>query len=716
MGLAKTRAWTLGTRLTIFTVLLVFSTVGSVSAFFIYQARAKLREAAASKTALMRDELRLRGMALANNVALASERALVTMDYSFLADVVDRTVKRDSEIIYGIIMDKEGMALVHSDPSKAHSMLEDDAAKSAMSVSQPTARESSYGGQTVLEAVAPINVGDGRWGTIRFGLSLARFNAEVARGQEELSAEMVTGMVTVGVAALLLSIGGVLAGAWSTRRMTEPLSYLMQGVHQIRDGAFDGRVVAAGSLEFVELAAAFNEMTEAVRERDSAIRHSMNELEVALEEAETAVRLKSEFLANISHELRTPLNAIVNVPESLLEEYELGEVLHCAHCGAEFEIVARDANAPEDVPACPDCRHSLAVQKQVKFLGDPAEHHDFLKRLLQSGKYLLTIVNDLLDISKLQAGKLQLYQESVGINAILRDGLEPIRVLTQHKHIEFKVTIPEDAGMVHADPVKLAQILTNIIGNAIKFTPASGRIEVTMTDRIIADVPFVEFAVSDTGVGIPQKYQEAIFESFRQVDGSHTRAHGGTGLGLSITKQLVELHGGTIWVKSVETVGSTFYFTIPRLPIATLQEPAQRTLARVMGKNLVHRVLVIDDNVVHLEVARRTLTRAGFETELVGNPAEAVERACQMKPDCIVLDVMMPGTNGVDVLRQLRALEATKHIPVIVSSAYHANRKELEALGATWMPKPWSGHQLLGILGKSQSAADTSGNEEKHGA
>ena len=294
-------------------------------------------------------------------------------------------------------------------------------------------------------------------------------------------------------------------------------------------------------------------------------RHAAAELRAALDQAEEASRLKSEFLANISHELRTPLNAIVNLPSGMLSDFDQTPTWSCQSCGAEFQ--AEDSSGEEPPadyqPDCPECGHPLKHQVEPTFIGKATDQVHFLKRIETSGRHLLGVVNDLLDISKLEAERMQIYPEPFQVFEMLQEVADSLESLAQAKSISLHFPDERLDWTLDADRIKVAQILVNLIGNAIKFTPEKGEIYIRVKPTRLCDEDALGFEVQDTGIGIPKEALDLIFDSFRQVDGSHTRQHQGTGLGLAITQRLVLLHKGTIDVTSEVGSGSTFRFVLP---------------------------------------------------------------------------------------------------------------------------------------------------------
>jgi CheY-like chemotaxis protein len=246
---------------------------------------------------------------------------------------------------------------------------------------------------------------------------------------------------------------------------------------------------------------------------------------------------------------------------------------------------------------------------------------------------------------------------------------------------------------VIADKVKVAQCIINLVSNAIKFTDADGTVRVTSENVMEGDIPMVKFSVIDSGAGIPAEALGLIFERFRQVDGSHTRRHGGTGLGLAITKKIVELHGGTIGVSSIVGQGSTFSFQIPRMGHSV---PAVVAAKMPYGTRVT--VAVVEDDQLQLELIERHLMAVGYEVRIIDDNTEAWRSLVENPPDVVILDVMMPRVSGLTILRQLREHEKTRNIPIIVSTAFHANEPVVRRMGAHWLPKPWTKEALVDMV------------------
>ncbi len=292
-----------------------------------------------------------------------------------------------------------------------------------------------------------------------------------------------------------------------------------------------------------------------LRKRQRELEAHNVQLAKALAAAEEAARVKSEFVANTSHELRTPLNAIVNVPEGILEMFHPTREVVCSSCQTRFELEEHETVLPEQCPEC-GAPGTLALAVDYRFTGDGRVVVKGLNLLKRSSRHLLSVVNDLLDFSRLEAGRESLHREPVQLEELFAELVETLQPWASERALQLKVEPLGPEWAVSADPLKLRQVLMNLISNAIKFSSDGSTVQ--LRARPDGEEAFV-ISVQDHGAGIAPEHHQLIFESFRQVDGSHTRKVRGTGLGLSITKKLVELHGGRIWVESALGQGATFH-------------------------------------------------------------------------------------------------------------------------------------------------------------
>jgi signal transduction histidine kinase len=282
-------------------------------------------------------------------------------------------------------------------------------------------------------------------------------------------------------------------------------------------------------------------------------------------------QMKNEFLANVSHELRTPLNAIINIPEALLADFAERPVLACGACGASFED---DVELDVANTACTSCgATSLARMTRMFPPDDGAMLAGRLQSVARSGRHLLAVVNDVLDHSRLVAQRFSITRSRVAVDELVARAVEHVGPVAAPAGVKLRSTVPGGLEL-DVDPLRVVQVLVNLLANAVKFSPRGATVEVQA--RRDGDVVVLE--VSDRGAGIAAEHHALIFEAYRQVDGGHTRKHGGTGLGLSIVKQIVELHGGTVEVRSSPGAGATFSVRLPAPPstVTNSAAPAER--------------------------------------------------------------------------------------------------------------------------------------------
>jgi signal transduction histidine kinase len=309
---------------------------------------------------------------------------------------------------------------------------------------------------------------------------------------------------------------------------------------------------------------------------------NVQQLQHALEVAEDARRAKSEFLASVSHELRTPLNTIINVPDGLREEFESTPAVCCKRCETAFEL--EPGELPDLTAPCPECgaAGALSLTQHHVYRGSPKQTLRYLDQVVRSGNHLLEVVNDILDVSRLEAGQMRVHKQPTDMRALFERVVAPMAGLAERSGVLLRIDDLPDPCVVHGDSTKLGQILINLVGNAIKFSDGRGSVQVSV-QRDASD--FV-FSVRDQGIGISKEDQSRIFESFVQAQGGGTRRFGGSGLGLAITRKLVLLHQGEIWVDSELGRGSTFHLRLPAFAAPAVQAEASsqsRPPVRVAG-------------------------------------------------------------------------------------------------------------------------------------
>lgn len=387
------------------------------------------------------------------------------------------------------------------------------------------------------------------------------------------------------------------------------------------------------------------------KEAEAQLRHSSERISLANAELARAARLKDEFLANMSHELRTPLNSILGLSEMLLEEM-FG---------------------------------SLTDQQS-----------QFIQTIEQSGQHLLALINDILDLSKIESGKMELELSLVDLYTICTSSLKFVKEQARHKKIQLTCEIEPNISEIEADERRLLQVLVNLLSNAVKFTPDGGRVELEV--RMNSKQQAVEFRVQDSGIGIPPEHLNQIFQPFIQLDSSLSRRYAGTGLGLSIVQRIVDLHGGSIWVESKVGRGSCFTVTLPWHPLSNQDDsPLPETL---LPEGQIQHALVVEDMGAAAGQIKRYLAELGAISVIHPVGAGALDVALRVKPDVIVLDILLPDCSGWEVLSELKTHPQTKSIPVIIISVVDERSRSLEMGAIEHLLKPLSRQKFYQALNR----------------
>jgi len=436
---------------------------------------------------------------------------------------------------------------------------------------------------------------------------------------------LLTLSLTIATTSILITIS-------VSKGIEKGLKAILDGASLISQGFLNTRVKVYSHDEIGELATSFNQMTDTLDRYIRELKDTEENLTRAKERAEVSEKAKQLFLAKMSHEIRTPMNGILGFAK-LLEE-------------------------------------SLKEKEQ----------QEYIRVIIKSGDDLLVILNDILDFSRMEAGKIAFESIPLNLHGIIQSTVMMIESKTKQKNIDIGIAIdgkiPEE---ILGDSVRLNQILLNLISNAVKFTE-KGQINISVkcleeTKNKVA----LEFSVKDTGIGIPFEKQVKIFESFEQAATDTTRRFGGTGLGLSIVKQLVELQGGQISVSSKPGHGSDFRFQLSFLKVKGakyIKEPEETGSIPQVDKSL--RVLVAEDNPINRMLAIKVLQNQGFETDIAENGKIALEKYQTQHYDIILMDLQMPEMDGYEATIHIRKMKAgKKDIPIIAMTA-HTIKGELE--------------------------------------
>jgi len=472
----------------------------------------------------------------------------------------------------------------------------------------------------------------------RDGMLLRSISFEMNKAIDEVEA------LTNRVSLLVFIFSALIALALITlliRYTQKSLSQLRLGTREWSEGNLSHRILVTGKGDLSELGDAFNSMAGKL---DIAMQQAQDEKL----RADKANQAKSGFLANMSHELRTPMNAIIGYSEMLLEDIEDG-----------VEVDSDEIQAD-------------------------------LGKIQAAGKHLLGLINDVLDLSKVESGKMVVYNEGVDLEKLIREVVGTVRPLIVNYDNILNTVFKLDDSAIFTDITKFRQILMNLLSNAAKFT-RNGEITVEANRFIEHGVDMVSVSVSDTGIGMTPEQLDKVFDEFTQADESTTREFGGTGLGLAICKKFADLMQGRIDVESTPGKGTCFTFSVPATAkdSGTQETPKDRHTvddgAQIEG---LAKVLVVDDDRSSREISKRILSKCGYHVITADGGVAGVEMAREQQPDIVVLDIIMPEMDGWQVLEKLRGLPETADIPIILQSML--SEKELGlAMGADeYLTKP----------------------------
>jgi signal transduction histidine kinase/CheY-like chemotaxis protein len=541
---------------------------------------------------------------------------------------------------FGYVTDRRGLIIAHQ--SRA-SYVEYQTDFSAV----PAVRRALDGQRGALEFVCPISdvpalgahrpLERHRWAVV--------YMVPTSRALEAVG-PMARG---IALAAALLAVGMGTVGFLLAQRIVGPLQRLTRAAQTIAGGGTGEPLRIRTGDEIEELAGALDRMATSLQDVISAERRARVEVEEQSRRVQEANRLKSEFLANMSHELRTPLNGIIG----------FAELMHDGRVG----VVS-------------------------------AEHREYLGDILVSGRHLLRLINDVLDLAKVESGALEFRPEAVDVGRLASEVRGVLREVANRKRIGMDIDVDASLDPVVLDAAKLKQVLYNYVANAVKFTPPEGRVTIRLAaegeDRL-------RIEVEDTGIGIAPEDIDRLFVEFQQLDSGLGKRQQGTGLGLALTRRIVEAQGGQVGVRSTPGAGSVFFAVLPRLA-----EPAE-TLAPAPARMPLPGapvVLVIEDQAPDRAWLVRVLTEAGYAVEVAASGGHAVTRAGERAFDAITLDLLLPDMTAAEVMERIRNGGRNRDTPVIVVTVV-AEREAAAGLAIhDFLTKPVPARTLLASLAR----------------
>jgi signal transduction histidine kinase/DNA-binding response OmpR family regulator len=453
----------------------------------------------------------------------------------------------------------------------------------------------------------------------------------------------------MGVLGLLVIALAIIFSFVLSRKIVHPVNLLISAAEEITAQNYCEPLKVKTGDELDSLVRQFNSMQSAIQLREEQLHKKNDELKVQRAEAIEASILKSQFLANMSHELRTPLNSIIGFTGRVLKKS--GDIL-------------------------------------------PKVQKENLEIVKEEAQHLLDLINDLLDYSKLEAGKMEVHVEPFNLVRVVDEVNNIVRNLAENKPIIYKQRLYDsDSIPIFSDRMKLKQILINLLSNAFKYSE-KGTIELTIEN----DSGGCRISVSDEGIGIAKEHIDHIFEEFRQIDGTYTRKVGGTGLGLSITKRFVEMLGGTITVESQPGKGSCFTIYLPTQTQEVKHQVFEEINEIALGQR---KVVCIDDDPNVQRLYKQYLAERGFEAVCLSGKEDVIAKIKEVEPDIILLDIMLPNRDGWDILGELKGNQHTHKIPVVMVSVLSEQKLAYRMKADDFLIKPVSQEELMDTIDRT---------------
>ncbi len=650
--------------------------VAIVSSLTLLQVRSQkiaMEKHLSMQSSFLEEQMNKKADKLSEAMTRHLQRLIITKRLSEVNQYIKDFVRDIEDLRYVILMKgKKPLVAFGINLSRELRMtiLSGHVAEFALQQVNPTKHDFELEGLSFREAVVPIEVDEKHWGVLRLGFPLDELKKTMAESQAAIDEELKRVVIHATVTAILFIILGALAVFFLASKWTQRIQELVRFSHELAGGNFSAtpHLSTRTNDEIGVLVSSLEEMAESLRRSyaqledyshtlEDKVEKRTRELAEARDKALAATRAKSEFLANMSHEIRTPMNAIIGLTHLALE-------------------------------------HESNPQKQ----------RDYLLKIHSAAKSLLGIINDILDVSKIEAGKMDIEMVEFELKEVMSNLSSVSREEAEKKGLKLKIHYPDELPVLIGDPLRLGQILLNLTINAIKFTDKG---EINVETEVLeqnSNMVHLRFSVTDTGIGISEDQMEKLFQAFTQADTSTTRKYGGTGLGLTISKQLVELMGGRIEVQSTPGVGSCFSFSIRFATARRHSESALIAPEEIRGL----RAIIADPNVGSRNILEKYLKRFDMEVLPVASASElisALRKAPKKKPfDLVLIDWELPDMNGMEAASRIMELDPEQAPKQILVTSYGREELGVEAEAAGmdgFLVKPVSPSRLLESIQKA---------------
>lgn len=651
---------------------------------------------------LMRSNLIERSQTLANLVHPQVENDMAAFNFSRIDEVLTKAIEESALLEYAILMNSESVVFFHSQRPEQQAFLHGDAAKFALSQTQAISQE--YPQINIIENILPIQLGIKQWGILRLGFTTEELQKEIARSNQEITHQTGNMILTTALIALIfIAIASTLV-LLIANKLAQPLIQLTLFAKQLAKGNFDSIDTAGlrsqsiqlpakseGELgllanTFVEMASQIRQSQLALEEYNRTLEEKVQDRTQELEQANLKLKeldqLKTNFLSTVSHELRTPLTSVLGFARIIQKKFESDLV----------PVLQQN----------PDKKVERSVRQIISNTGI----------IVEEGERLTNLINDVLDLAKMEAGRTDWNMQPIIIEDIIERAMSATTALFESKPVELHKQFSSNLPLIDGDRDRLIQVVINLISNAIKFTEqGSVTCKTQLNDKSIV------VSVTDTGCGIKPEDQALVFEKFKQVGDTLTDKPKGTGLGLPICKEIIEYHGGKVWVESSMGVGSSFYFSLP-LPshsseLLSISEPyplsfVQQTSYQNLNSQLQllstqqadttktsKQVMIIDDDPNIRQLVEQELLHEGYQVITASSGIEALQIINHQLPDLAILDVCMPHLNGFAVAAQLRANPSTINLPIVMHTVAEDKRMGQLLSINRYLTKPSADKELI---------------------